>query len=554
MKAETKMNVGRLAFACALLVMVFAVVPLHAQFTYQDVYDFNCSTGGCWPVDHGQLTQGTDGNLYGTASNGGSSSAGTIFMVTPSGSYTDLVSFDGVTACLPAAGLTLASNGNFYGTTYGEQGTCNLGTVFSFNPKTSTLKILHTFNGTDGLLPFSPPVQAKDGNLYGVTGSGTTYRVALPSQTFKPLPNKAPGGSAAPLYLASDGNLYGTTTAGGAFEDGTVFRMTTAGVIKTLHSFSGSDGAYPYGPVTQGRDGNLYGTTPRGGANDDGEVFQLTLAGKLTVLHSFDSVPASGTNNDGASPQAGLLAASNGFFYGANLFGGAFGWGTLFQITKTGVFQKLFDFTGTGAVAGADPFTTLMEYTGGPFYGATIGATPEGGPANSNGNIYRLTPPNPILTLIIEGPIFVHPGVPVEILGNNLEQVTNVAFARVPAQFQPGSETYLTATVPMLAVDGFISATFPTGLQVQTQSAVHILPLITNLDPTSGHVGTHVGIVGGGFAGAKKVTFGGVKATNFTVVTPTLIQAIVPTGAITGKVRVITPNGTATSKQTFTVN
>jgi hypothetical protein len=60
--------------------------------------------------------------------------------------------------------------------------------------------------------------------------------------------------------------------------------------------------------------------------------------------------------------------------------------------------------------------------------------------------------------------------------------------------------------------------------------------------------------VGGGFARATKVTFGGVKATNFRVASPTLIQAIVPTGAITGKVRVITPNGTAASKQTFTVN
>jgi hypothetical protein len=81
-----------------------------------------------------------------------------------------------------------------------------------------------------------------------------------------------------------------------------------------------------------------------------------------------------------------------------------------------------------------------------------------------------------------------------------------------------------------------------------------MLPNITNLDPSSGPVGTRVGIVGGGFTGTKKVTFGGVRATNFTVVNPTLIQATVPTGAKTGKVSVTTPNGTATSKQTFTVN
>jgi hypothetical protein len=107
--------------------------------------------------------------------------------------------------------------------------------------------------------------------------------------------------------------------------------------------------------------------------------------------------------------------------------------------------------------------------------------------------------------------------------------------------------------VPSAAVDGLIVATLASGQQIQTQLAVHILPNITNLDPTSGPVGAQVGIVGGGFVGAKKVNFGGVKATSYTVVTPSLIRAIVPTGAKTGKVTVTTLNGTATSKQTFTV-
>jgi hypothetical protein len=83
---------------------------------------------------------------------------------------------------------------------------------------------------------------------------------------------------------------------------------------------------------------------------------------------------------------------------------------------------------------------------------------------------------------------------------------------------------------------------------------VHILPKIPNLDPSSGPAGTQVGIVGGGFAGTTKVTFGGFAATNFTVVSPSLIQATVPPGASTGKVGVVTPNGSANSKETFTVN
>lgn len=90
-----------------------------------------------------------------------------------------------------------------------------------------------------------------------------------------------------------------------------------------------------------------------------------------------------------------------------------------------------------------------------------------------------------------------------------------------------------------------VTLTNPAGVeeQVQSDTQLHILPTITNLDPTSGAVGTQVGIVGGGFVGATKVTFGGVKATSFTVVDPTLIQADVPAGAKTGKIVVTTPNG-----------
>jgi len=512
----------------SLMVMLcVAAAPLHAQ-TFQDLYDFNCNTGGCIPIDYGQLTQGADGNLYGTTQ--GNNPGGTIFKVTPSAPavYTDLWLFDRES---PQAGLTLASDGNFYGATTD-------GTLFRFTPP-NTLTTLHTSTGR----PTAAPVEGKDGNLYGATFSGTTYRLTLPAGTFKQLSN-APGSVTSPLLLASDGNLYGTTQDGGN-GNGTVFCLTTTGSITPIYKFSGSDGAAPIGPLTQGRDGYLYGTTSAGGDNNTGEVFKMTLSGTLTKLHSFDSLIGS-SNNDGAAPSAGLLAASDGFFYGVNFDGGSSGGGTLFQITTSGVFNKLFDLC-FPAVPSCFPDTTLMEHTNGSFYGlSSVGFA-------SQGTFYRLTPLNLSEILRVAGPIFVHPGIPVEILGNNLTHVINVSFGGVQAGLQGGTDTFLIATVPMAAVDGFVTATFDSGLQIQTQSAEHILPLITNLDPTSGPVGTPVGIVGGGLAGATKVTFGGKKATQFTVVNPTLIQAIVPTRAKTGKVVVTTPNGTAKSKQTFTV-
>ena len=244
---------------------------LHAQ-TYTDLYDFSCDTGGCSPVDLGQLTQGFDGNLYGTTRSGGGFGYGTIFMVTPYGAHADLWSFDGVSGAVPYGGLTLASDGNFYGTaTLG--GAYRNGTVFRFTPP-NTVTVLHSFNGSDGANPAIPPTQGADANLYGVSGSGTTYRIALPSGIFQQLaqnvssntgptcqpisfikgdPNCYPYSVNGPLYLASDGNLYGTSFYGGDFGAGSVFRITTDGDITDVYSFTGgSDGYGPIGPVTQG--------------------------------------------------------------------------------------------------------------------------------------------------------------------------------------------------------------------------------------------------------------------------------------------------------------
>jgi hypothetical protein len=195
----------------------------------------------------------------------------------------------------------------------------------------------------------------------------------------------------------------------------------------------------------------------------------------------------------------------------------------------------------------------MMENADSCLYGLTTGGVSIG-ETTGYGNVYKLCPESLIQIVTWCCNAYHNTGDPLMILGDNLEAVVTVSIGGVPAQFQPGSNTYLTAIVPSNAVDGLVSVILATGEQVESESTLHILPTITNLDPPSGPVGTQVGIVGGGFAGATEVTFGGVKATNFTVVTPSLIQAVVPARAKTGKVKVTTPNGTATSKQTFTVN
>lgn len=395
--------------------------------------------------------------------------------------------------------------------------------------------------------PGAAPVLGNDGNLYGITTNGAAYAVTITSTVdsyvinYESLGTNASGTVYAPLLLASDGYLYGTSDNGGKNNLGTVFRMTTpTGAMKTIFSFNGKNGQYLYSPLVEGSPGTFYGTTFEGGKNGTGVIFKLTSKGAYTKLWDFDS---GSCNKFGASPSAGLTFAPNGNLYGVATNGGANCMGTVFQISTTGNFLKLFDFSGSGGTApGANPYSTLALNTNGTFYGVTIN-----GGADNQGVYFSISPLNLRQILTIEGPIFVLPGVPVQFLGNGLTQSAELTFGGVQAQFQANSDTLLSATAPLNAVDGLVVDTFQTGLQIETLEAIHILPLINNLDPPSGPVGTQVGIVGGGFSGATKVTFKGVKATFFTVVSPSLIQADVPKGAKTGDVVVTTLNGTATS-------
>jgi uncharacterized repeat protein (TIGR03803 family) len=112
---------------------------------------------------------------------------------------------------------------------------------------------------------------------------------------------------------------YGVTTGGPDTDSpGTVFRMTAtgAGAYASLHAFTGgAGGSEPKGSLLRASDGNVYGTTASGGAFDAGTIFRLTPAGGFAVVHSFDGT-------DGAHPQAGLIQATDGNLYGTTEFGG----------------------------------------------------------------------------------------------------------------------------------------------------------------------------------------------------------------------------------------
>jgi uncharacterized repeat protein (TIGR03803 family) len=187
------------------------------------------------------------------------------------------------------------------------------------------------------------------------------------------------------LIQASDGNFYGMTTLGGNTGNGTVIKVTPAGVETVIHSFSGgiTDGSQPYGSLVKANDGNFYGMTYQGGANNKGTVFQVTPAGAVTVIYSF------GTNGpaDGANPHGSFIQASDGKLYGTTVYGGANSNGTVFGITLAGVEQVVYSFDVLGSNDGANPYGNLVQATDGNFYAMTFS-----GGANGTGAVVQVTP------------------------------------------------------------------------------------------------------------------------------------------------------------------
>jgi uncharacterized repeat protein (TIGR03803 family) len=376
-----------------ILVLLAGIPFAGAQPTLTPLWTFTGGHGGSLP--QGGLVQASDGYLYGTTYNGGTNGYGTIFRITTNGAFTSLYSFTfGHDGASPEAGLVQASDGYLYGTAY-QGGTNDFGTVFRISTNGIFTPLYSFTGGHDGINPVATLVQASDGYLYGTAlaggtnGDGTVFRIST-NGVLTPLYSFTGGNDganpAARLAQASDGNLYGTTQNGGTNGDGTVFRITTNDVFMPLYSFTGgSDGISPNGLI-QASDGYLYGTAFVGGANGDGTVFRITTNGVLTPLYSF-----TGTN-DGQAPQGALVQAGDGNLYGTAAAGGANNDGAIFRITTTDVLTPLFSFT--KSYNGDEPLAGLIQAGNGNFYGtAYLGGT------NNDGTVFALNLSPPALNV-----------------------------------------------------------------------------------------------------------------------------------------------------------
>ncbi|HEV7927968.1 MAG TPA: choice-of-anchor tandem repeat GloVer-containing protein [Verrucomicrobiae bacterium] len=333
-----------------------ALMPMYS-FTNLDPVPYD----GSYP--YAALTQGTNGLLYGLAQSGGSNGTGTIFKVTTNGAFTSLYAFSPLVTqrghgtplstnadgAVPKYALVLDTNdGNFYGTT-DQGGTNSYGTLFQLT-HAGKLTVLYAFsNSVDGASP------------------------------------------RAPLLVYTNGDLYGTTFYGGSNGSGAVFRATAAGQVTALYSFTnGIDGANPEAALIDGKDGNLYGVCSAGGSNGTGSIYKITTNGVLTPLYSFSAGSSSFSgqyNVDGINPNS-LLLGSDGNFYGTAQFGTASGDGCIFEITPANAFSLLYAFTydedGGPNSDGAYP-VSLLQYSDGKLCGTAIG-----GGANSAGTFFTL--------------------------------------------------------------------------------------------------------------------------------------------------------------------
>lgn len=292
----------------------------------------------------------------------------------------------------PQTGLTKDREGNLYGAALG--GAFGSGIVFEVS-NTGVEKVLYSFKGyPDGEVPDSISFRDRAGSLLGTTyqggpsGYGTVFKLDTQGEetiVYSFCPNTPCTKGTFPGGVISDdhGNLYGVTFAGGDFSCeltgcGVVFGIDNKDAQTVLHAFAGAgDGETPNGPMVRDASGNLYGATTFGGAYGYGTVFEVTASGEESVKYSFDGAA------DGSEPYGGLYLDREGSLYGTTSQGGAYGYGTVFEVSAVGNYMVVYSFR--GGADGATPYAAVIKDREGNLFGSTY----QGG-LHNYGTIFKI--------------------------------------------------------------------------------------------------------------------------------------------------------------------
>jgi uncharacterized repeat protein (TIGR03803 family) len=361
----------------ALVLLLSVLHPAARAMTITRIFSFDTASG--WRPE-GPLLEASDGNFYGTASLAGddgngcaTTCVGTVFKLTPQGQYTILHTFTGggttpsfANGNSPRGGLVEGPDGYLYGTTYSGGAAFNqYGIVYKIS-KTGAFQKIHDFCPSapcpNGANPVGSLAWGPDGYLYGTTTAPIIkpyiFKIT-PSGSYTAIAHFQDNPLGAPsngLLRASDGQMYGVARNG-------VFRVSPAGVITPLYFFGAApDGSNGQGPLIEGTDGNLYGVTLQGGANGQGTVFKITTSGTYTKI--FDITAAV----EGVFPNAVCQMPDTRLWGTTSNNSAATGGGAVYSITTSGTFQEA-SFLNT--TTGFTSIAPVIQASDGKLYGTT---------------------------------------------------------------------------------------------------------------------------------------------------------------------------------------
>lgn len=343
---------------------------LRAQ-TLTTLYTFADATDGALP---GGVIAGPSDGLYGFAGYGGNADCGnqlppygcgTVFQLTAGANFTTLYAFNGVLDGQQPSSL-INSDNVFYGTT-SQGGINDNGTAFALDAD-GQLQQYDFATGSNATHPFTAMTAARNNAFFGtgyfggISNYGAIFWLTFNKEishtervvySFQGAPND---GESPNSPVVGDGNiLYGTTVYGGpgtcnngfANGCGTFYKFTAQGET-VLHSFTGPDGSYPSKIIPAGN-GNFYGVTGAGGAYGAGTIYEITPTGSVTTMFSFNGA-------NGSSP-GGLEKDNEGNVFGVTENGGAYGYGTIFELSPdgNGGWQQTLLYSFTGNADGSHP-------------------------------------------------------------------------------------------------------------------------------------------------------------------------------------------------------
>jgi uncharacterized repeat protein (TIGR03803 family) len=354
--ASRNMRAAGASFAAMLIWLCLLAKSAPAQ-TFTVLHQFNPDNGDGY-LPEGSVILDSQGNLYGTAADGGlrtcvAAGCGVVWELTPNrdGSWTEnlIHEFDGSDGDFPAGALIFDQRGNLYGTEASD-GSYGLGTIFELTPGGGawTESTLHQFTG-------------------GWDGAGNPGSV---------------------VSIDNAGHIYGSTSEAGIYDHGVVFALTGPEKQEiALHAFTGGeDGATPTGPLTFDANGNIYGTASAGGLGY-GVVFKLSpnqskSGWTETILYAF-------TNHDAILPSDGVIFDAAGNLYGTTPYGGEHGQGAVYKLTHQadGSWSPSFLYSFAGGYDGEVPYGGVVFDGAGNLYGTTTG-----GGLYHMGTVYKLTP------------------------------------------------------------------------------------------------------------------------------------------------------------------